>query len=319
MRKRTLGTTDLDLSVVGLGTWAMGGPGWRYAWGPQDDAQSIRAIHRALDLGINWIDTAPVYGLGHSEEVVGRALNGMREKPIVATKCGRFANPDGSLFSRIRRESIQREVDESLQRLRLERIDLYQIHWPNPETDLEEAWQVLADLVRQGKIRHAAVSNFNPAQMRRLIPFHPIASLQAPYSLLRRELETEILPFCEEHRIGVVVYSPLQKGLLTGTFSEERAATLPTGDHRRQDPMFSMPELGRILRFVDRIRTVAKRAGMTISQLAIAWTIRLAGVTAAIVGARSGEQIGETVAAGTVCLSDSDLADIQSALADGGV
>jgi aryl-alcohol dehydrogenase-like predicted oxidoreductase len=314
MRTRKLGTTDLNFSVIGFGTWAMGGTGWKYSWGPQDDSLSIRAIHRAIDAGINWIDTAAVYGLGHSEEVVGRALKGMRERPFVATKCGRFANPDGSLFSRINRKSILDEADQSLRRLGVDAIDLYQLHWPMPETDIEEAWQAMADLARDGKIRFAGVSNFNVPQMERILPIHPVASLQPPYSMLRREIEAEILPFCASRGIGVVVYSPLQKGLLSGTVTRERMASLPGEDHRRSDPLFSGPKLDSILDFVDRLRPIAVRHGRSLSQLAVAWTLRGPSVTAAIAGGRSPDQITDTAAAGDWILDDAEIRRIDALL-----
>jgi len=316
MKTRQLGTTDLNLSVIGFGTWAMGGTGWKYSWGPQDDDLSVRTIHNALDAGINWIDTAAVYGLGHSEEVVGRALKRMRERPFVATKCGRLANPDGSLFSRIKRESILEEAEKSLRRLGVEAIDLYQLHWPMPESDLEEAWQTMADLVREGKVRYAGVSNFGVLQMERILPIHPIASLQPPYSMLRRDIETEILPFCQTRNIGVIVYSPLQKGLLSGMVTKEKAASLPEEDHRRSDPLFLSPKLDSIQDFVDQLRPIAGRHGRSLSQLAVAWVLRRPEVTAAIAGGRSPDQVCDTAAAGDWTLGEEDVRKID-ALLDG--
>jgi aryl-alcohol dehydrogenase-like predicted oxidoreductase len=319
LKKRILGRTDLELSVIGLGTWAMAGTGWKHGWGPQDDAVSIRTIHRAADLGINWIDTAAVYGAGHSEEVVGAAIEGMGEKPFVATKCGRFLDADGRLFSDLRPESIRREVEQSLRRLRLERIDLYQIHWPKPDLEIEDAWQTLADLVREGKIRWPAVSNFDVSQLRRLLQIGPVASNQVPYSLLRRDIEPEILPFCREHGIGVLAYSPLQKGLLSGKFSPFRSAGLPETDHRTRDPMFHEPVLPKILDFTDKLKTMAGRNGTTPARLAIDWALSQPGVTAAIVGSRSPEQLEETAGAGDRNLFKQDEDAIRALLAEYGL
>jgi aryl-alcohol dehydrogenase-like predicted oxidoreductase len=319
MRKRRLGGTDLELSVVGLGTWALAGPGWKYAWGPQDDAESVRTVRRAVELGINWLDTAPVYGNGHAENVAGRALSEMREKPLVATKCGRFAGPDGDLFSRIKPDSIRSEVEASLRRLRLERIDLYQIHWPDLEHDIERAWETLGELVRQGKIRHAGVSNFNVPQMRRLMPIRPVDSLQLPYSLLRREIESEILPFCAENGIGVIAYSPLQKGLLTGRITPERASAFPEGDHRASDPMFRGERLNRILGFVRGLESVASSAGLTPAQLALAWGLRRPGVTSVLVGGRRPGQLEETAAAGERDPGPDVLDAVEALIAEHGI
>ena len=315
MRTRRLGSTDLDLSVIGFGTWALGGTGWKYSWGPQDDDLSVAAIRRAADLGINWIDTAAVYGLGHSEEVVGRALQGMRERPFIATKCGRFANPDGTLTSRIKRESIRREAEESLKRLGVEAIDLYQLHWPLPDQDIEEAWQTMANLKAEGKARHIGVSNFSVRQMERILPIHPIASLQPPYSLLRRGIESDILPFCGARGIGVIVYSPLQKGLLSGRITRERVASLPGGDHRRNDPMFDGPVLESVLRFVEELRPIAEGRHRTLPQLALAWILRRPEITAAIAGCRSPEQAAELAAAGDWMLDGESIRRIEEASA----
>jgi aryl-alcohol dehydrogenase-like predicted oxidoreductase len=319
LKKRILGRTDLELSVIGLGTWAMAGTGWKHGWGPQDDTVSIRTIHRAVDLGINWIDTAAVYGAGHSEEVVGAALAGMTEKPFVATKCGRFLSADGGLTSDIHPESIRREVEQSLRRLRLERIDLYQVHWPNPDPDIEAAWETMADLVREGKIRWPAVSNFNASQIQRLLPIRPVASNQVPYSLLRRDIEQEILPFCAGNGIGILAYSPLQKGLLSGKFSPVRSAGLPATDHRTRDPMFHEPVLPKILDFVERLKTAAGRNGMTPAGLAVAWTLSQPGVSGAIVGSRSPEQLEETTGAGDRLLSKPEEDAIRALLAECGL
>lgn len=307
MQYRKLGWTDLKLSVIGFGTWALGGSGWRYSWGPQDDEDSIRAIWRAIDLGVNWIDTAAIYGLGHSEEVVGRAIKNLSERPIIATKCGRVYGEDGNIYGNLTRESIRREVEASLRRLQVDVIDLYQIHWPDPEEYIEEAWATMADLVREGKVRYIGVSNFNVSQMERISKIHPIASLQPPYSMFRRGIEKEILPYCKENNIGVVVYSPLQKGLLTGKYNAETIAQLSPDDHRRNDPMFKEPQLGINVGFVEKIKKLAEKYGKTPAQLSIAWVLRRPEITSAIVGIRHPSQIEEITPAGDWNLSEEDI------------
>ena len=314
MRTKKLGYTDLNLTTIGLGTWAIGGSGWEFSWGPQDDEQSIAAIHRAIDLGINWIDTAPVYGLGHSEEIVGRAIKGMKERPIIATKCGLVWNKRRKISNCLKRESILREVEASLKRLNIEVIDLYQIHWPIPDKDIEEAWQTIADLVKEGKIRYAGVSNFSVKQLKRIQPIHPVASLQPPYNMIDRGVEEELLNFCSENNIGVIVYSPMYKGLLTGKFTRERMENLPVDDHRREDPHFQEPELSINLELVESLRSIAERNGKTLAQLAIAWVLRRPEVTAAIVGARYPSQIEETAPAGDWILSQEDIEAIDTLL-----
>lgn len=307
MQTNRLGWTDLELTTIGLGTWAMGGGGWSFAWGPQDDEESISTIHRAIELGINWIDTAPVYGLSHAEEVVGKALKGLKEKPIIATKCGRVWDEDGNISGCLKKDSIHSEVEESLGRLGIDVIDLYQIHWPIPDEDIEEAWGAIADLIREGKVRYGGVSNFSVEQLKRIHPIHPVASIQPPYSILVRDIEHELLSFCEENNIGVIAYSPMQKGLLTGTFTSERMQNLPEDDHRRRDPMFQEPELSNNLAFVEKLCSVAEKKGKTVAQLAISWVLRRPEVTTAIVGARHPFQIEETVVAGELMLSKEDI------------
>lgn len=307
MQTNRLGWTDLELTTIGLGTWAMGGGGWSFAWGPQDDEESISTIHRAIELGINWIDTAPVYGLSHAEEVVGKALKGLKEKPIIATKCGRVWDEDGNISGCLKKDSIHSEVEESLGRLGIDVIDLYQIHWPIPDEDIEEAWGAIADLIREGKVRYGGVSNFSVEQLKRIHPIHPVASIQPPYSILVRDIEHELLSFCEENNIGVIAYSPMQKGLLTGTFTSERMQNLPEDDHRRRDPMFQEPELSNNLAFVEKLCSVAEKKGRTVAQLAISWVLRRPEVTTAIVGARHPFQIEETVVAGELMLSKEDI------------
>ncbi len=314
MQIRKLGWTDLNLSTIGLGTWAIGGGGWKFSWGPQDDSESISAIQRALELGINWIDTAAVYGLGHSEEIVGKAIKGLRDKPIIATKCERVWDKDGNIFGRLKKESIHSEVEASLKRLKIEVIDLYQIHWPEPDEDIEEAWTALGDLIKEGKIRYAGVSNFNIEQLKRVQPIHPVASFQPPYSMLERGIEKKILQYCSANNIGVVVYSPMQKGLLTGKFTRKRVENLPEDDHRRRDPRFHEPELSANLKLVEDLRSIAEKSGRTVAQLAIAWVLRRPELTAAIVGARRPSQIEETVVAGDWVLSKEHIAAIEALL-----
>lgn len=316
MKTRKLGWTDLDLTVIGLGTWAMGGGGWQYGWGPQDDRESEAAILRALDLGINWIDAAAVYGLGRSEEVVGRTLMSLSDKPLIATKCGREWGSDGRVWGNLKRERIQSEIEASLKRLQVEVIDLYQIHMPIPDEGIEEAWGVIVETVKAGKIRYAGVSNFSVSQLRRVQAIHPVASLQPPYSMLRRDVEEELLRFCAENEIGVVIYSPMQKGLLTGKFSRERFQKLPEDDHRRRDPLFLEPKLSANLELAEKLRLIAEKQGRTVAQLAIAWCLRRPEVTSAIVGARQPSQIEETAPAAEWELSAEELAAIDGLLED---
>jgi len=317
MQTRKLGYTDLHLTKVGLGTWAIGGGGWAYGWGPQDDAESMAAIRRALDLGINWIDTAAVYGLGHSEEIIGRALAGRRDEVIIATKCG-LVWDEGSTtpYGRLKAESVRREAEASLRRLEVEVIDLYQIHWPDPDADIEEAWGVIADLIREGKVRYGGVSNFSVEQLKRVQAIHPVASLQPPYSMLRRGIEEDLLPYCAANDIGVIAYSPMQAGLLTGKFTKERVANLPDDDWRKRNSRFQEPDLSANLAFVEKLRPITERNGRTLAQLAIAWVLRRPEVTAAIVGARRPSHIEETAPAGDWVLSAEDIAEIDALLAE---
>ncbi|MBE0477947.1 aldo/keto reductase [Candidatus Aerophobetes bacterium] len=314
MRTRKLSYTDLNLTVIGLGTWAIGGGGWKFAWGPQEDKKSIATIRHALELGINWIDTAPVYGLGHSEKIVGETIKGLTNKPIIATKCSRVWDSSGNISGCLKKDSIRREVEASLKRLGVDVIELYQIHWPVPEEDIEEAWETIASLVEEKMIRYAGVSNFNVEQLRRIQQIHPVASLQPPYSMLERGIEKETLDFCAQNNIGVVVYSPMQKGLLTGKVTRKWVKNLPADDHRRQDRRFQEPELSANLKFVEALRPIAEKNGRTLAQLAIAWVLRRAKVTAAIVGARDPSQIEETVQAGDWILSAEDIAAIDRLL-----
>ena len=316
MRTRKLGWTDLHLTTIGLGTWAIGGGDWKFGWGPQDDRESIASIIHAIEKGINWIDTAAVYGLGHSETVVGKAIKELPERPIIATKCSRVWDNEGNITSNLKSESIRREVEDSLKRLDIDVIDLYQIHWPNPESDIEEAWITIADLIKEGKIRYAGVSNFISEQIEQIKNIHPVASIQPPYSMLKRNIEEELLGYCEENEIGVIVYSPMQKGLLTGKFSRERAQNLPDNDHRKRDPQFLEPELSINLRLAEALSNIAEKNGNTLAQLAIAWVLHHPEVTSAIVGARHPSQIEETAAAGDLILSDEDIEAIEVLLTE---
>jgi aryl-alcohol dehydrogenase-like predicted oxidoreductase len=310
MRTRKLGGTGLNLSVIGLGTFAIGGGDWSYGWGPQDDRESIEAILRALDRGINWIDTAPAYGCGHSEEIVGKAIKGLSSKPIIATKCGILCDKAGDIIFHLSRESIRSEVEASLRRLNIDVIDLYQIHWPNPDRDIEEAWDTIAELVKEGKVRYAGVSNFNIEQLKRIQSIHPVASLQPPYSMLDRSIEDKMLDYCRQNNMGVIVYSPMQQGLLSGKFTRERLQNLPAGDLRHRDPHFQEPQFSANLELAEGLYPIARKSGRTVAQLAIAWVLRRPEVTAAIVGARRPSQIEETVLAGNWVLSGEDISAI---------
>jgi aryl-alcohol dehydrogenase-like predicted oxidoreductase len=314
MHTRPLGNCGLELTTVGLGTWAMGGGDWKFGWGPQDDAESIRTIHRALDLGIRWIDTAPVYGLGHCEEVVGRALQGLRERPLIATKCERCWDEQRRIVPRLKKESVRAEVEASLRRLQVEVLDLYQIHWPQPEEDLEEGWATIAELIREGKVRFGGVSNFTLSQLERVQAVYPVTSLQPPYSMLARDVEADLLPYCRTHGVGVIAYSPMQKGLLTGKVTRAWVDALPADDHRRSDPQFQEPQLGATLELVQGLQALAAQEGKTVAQLAIAWVLRRPEVTAAIVGARRPDQIEQTVAGADWLLSAKQVAAIEALL-----
>ena len=314
MQKRQLGDTELNLTTVGLGTWAMGGP-WQFGWGPQDDNEAIAAILTALDKGINWIDTAPIYGLGHSEELVGKALKQTKQKLLIATKCGLLWDEKNERAPCLKKESIRKECHASLKRLGVEAIDLYQMHWPEPEEDVGEAWEEMAKLVDEGKVRYIGVSNFNIEQIERIRKIHKVASLQPPYSMLHREVEDGLLEYCAQNNIGVIAYSPMQRGLLTGKFSQERLAGLPLDDHRRRNPDFHDPQFTATLQLVERLKEIAERNGTTCAQLAISWVLRRPEVTAAIVGARRPEQIAETAPASDWNLSEKDIEEIEKLLA----
>ncbi len=315
METRQLGVSELQITPIGLGTWAIGGGNWEYGWGAQDDEESIATVHRALDMGINWIDTAAVYGLGRSEEVVGRALKGLRQRPYVFTKCAMVWDEQRKVGNSLKKDSIKREAEASLRRLQTDTIDLYQIHWPNPEADIEEGWATLVELQREGKVRYIGVSNFSVEQMRRIQKIAPITSLQPPYSLLDRDIEAELLPFAERSQIGVITYSPMASGLLTGKMTHARVAALPQDDWRRRSEWFIEPQLSRNLYLVDALREVGARHGRTAGDVAVAWTLRRPEVTGAIVGVRRPEQLDGVIGAGTFRLTSEEIAEIEAALA----
>jgi aryl-alcohol dehydrogenase-like predicted oxidoreductase len=312
MHKRQLGNSDLAITPLGIGAWAMGGGGWQFAWGPQDDNASIAAIHAALEAGINWIDTAAVYGLGHSEEIVARALEGVSPKPYVFTKCERVWDEEGRVGGSLKAASVRRECEDSLRRLRVDIIDLYQIHWPQPEEDIEEGWTEMARLKEEGKVRWIGVSNFSAAQMRRARAIAPVTSLQPPYSILSREIEEEELPYCQAENIGVLAYSPMKSGLLTGKMTRERIAAMPDDDFRRRTPNFQEPKLTRNLELVELLRRIGARHGRNPGEVAIAWVLRRPEVTAAIVGMRSAEQAREMMGAAEFRLSPEEIAEIEA-------
>ncbi|ACZ42229.1 aldo/keto reductase [Thermobaculum terrenum ATCC BAA-798] len=316
MDTRRLGNTDMMITPIGFGAWAIGGGGWASGWGPQDDNESIAAIHKALDLGINWIDTAAVYGLGHSEEVVARALDGISDRPYIFTKCGLVWDESGRISNSLKRDSIRRELEASLRRLRVEVIDLYQIHWPNPDEDIEEGWSTLAELQQEGKVRYIGVSNFSVEQMQRAMRIAPISSLQPPYNLLNRSIEKEILPFCQEHNIGVIAYSPMASGLLTGKVTAEWVRNLPDDDWRKRSPEFNEPRLSRNLKLVEKLREIGSRHGKSPAEVAIAWVLRHPAVTGAIVGARRPDQVEGIIGAADFRLSQEELDEIEQFLTE---
>jgi len=310
MQTKQLGNSDLHLTAIGIGAWAMGGGGWAFSWGPQDDNESIEAIHTALDAGVNWIDTAAVYGLGHSEEVVGRALGGHSQKPYVFTKCERVWDEQGKISGSLKAESVRRECEQSLRRLRVDAIDLYQIHWAQPEEDIEEGWSTMAKLQQEGKVRWIGLSNFNVPQMERCLKIAPITSLQPSYSLLARGIEQEVLPFTAKHNIGVIVYSPMKSGLLSGAMTRERVANFAPDDHRRNRPEFQEPALSKNLQLAERLRHIGARHGRSPGEVAIAWTLRRPEVTAAIVGMRSAEQVKGVLGALDFRLTEDEVNEI---------
>jgi aryl-alcohol dehydrogenase-like predicted oxidoreductase len=311
---RQLGNSDLRLTPIGYGAWAIGGGNWEFAWGAQDDDESVRTIERALDAGINWIDTAAIYGLGHSEGVVARALRNSSSKPHVFTKCSMRWDENRQIYRNLKAASLQEELENSLRRLNVDAIDLYQIHWPNPEDEIEEGWETLARFKEEGKVRYIGVSNFNVEQMKRAQKIAPITSLQPPYSLLRRDIETDILPFCEAHNIGIINYSPMVSGLLSGKMTAERIGKLPADDWRRRSPNFNEPKLSRNLRLVELLREIGKEHNVEPGVVAIAWTLRVPAITAAIVGARRPDQVDGILPAAIFRLSPAEIARIEAFL-----
>ena len=309
---RTLGNSDLNLTPIGFGAWAIGGGNWDFAWGPQDDAESIRAIHAALDEGINWIDTAAIYGLGHSEEIVGQAVKSSAHKPLVFTKCSMRWDADRKIYRSLKSASVVEEIEGSLRRLGVEAIDLYQVHWPNPEEEIEGGWAELARQQKAGKIRWIGVSNFNVDQIKRAQAFAPVTSLQPPYSMLRPTVAAEILPYCLQNNIGVINYSPMVSGLLTGRMTAERVAAMPADDWRRRAVEFNEPRLSRNLRLVELLREIGSAHSVEPGVVAVAWTLRNPAITAAIVGGRSGEQVKGLAPALHFRLSDAEFARIGS-------
>jgi aryl-alcohol dehydrogenase-like predicted oxidoreductase len=322
MTLRTLGQTDLRITPIGIGAWAIGGGKWEFAWGHQDDAESVAAIHAGLDHGMNWIDTAAVYGLGHSETVVGWAIKGLAKRPYVFTKCSLVWDKSGKITHNLQAASIRQEAESSLKRLKIDTIDLYQIHWPawqggsesaSPGS-IEEAVFAMANLKAEGKIRHIGVSNFDAQQMQRALHVAPIASLQPPYSLVATEVESSALPFALEHRIGVIVYSPMASGMLSGSMTRERIARLPEDDWRKRSPNFQEPLLSRNLRLVEILRAIGKRRNATPGEVAIAWTLRNPAVTGAIIGVRNAEQVSGIAGAADINLSAEDVLEIKQVL-----
>jgi len=310
MKTKQLGESDLSITPIGFGAWAIGGSGWEFGWGEQDDKQSVAAIHRALELGINWIDTAAVYGMGHSEKVVALALRTWSgPRPYVFTKCGLRWDEQGYVHRSLSAASIRRECEDSLRRLKVDAIDLYQIHWPTEE--LEEGWNAMARLQKEGKVRWIGVSNFNVKEMRRAQAIAPITSLQPPYSLVRREIEHEILPYCRSEELGAIVYSPMASGLLTGAMTRKRVDALSMSDWRSRDIEFQEPRLSKNLALVERLREIGERHGRPPGQIAIAWTLRNPAVTGAIVGARNGKQVEGNVGAADLSLTDEEIAEIE--------
>jgi aryl-alcohol dehydrogenase-like predicted oxidoreductase len=310
LRTSPLGDTGLEISRVGFGAWAIGGGGWEFGWGPQQDDESIAAIHRALELGVNWIDTAAAYGFGRSEEIVGRALRGLPERPYVFTKSSLLDDGTRHVRHVLKRDSILREAEGSLQRLGVDAIDLYQIHWPNPDEDIEEGWAAMATLKERGLVRHIGVSNFDVSQLRRIQSIAPVETLQPPYSLIDRAAEAEVLPFAEREGIGVIVYSPMGSGLLTGGITRERIAAMPDDDWRKTDPRFTEPQLTRHLALAARLRTVADRHDVSPGAVAVAWTLRNPAVDGAITGFRRPDQVDPIVTAASLELTSQDLAEI---------
>jgi aryl-alcohol dehydrogenase-like predicted oxidoreductase len=312
MQTRQLGNSDLHITVLGIGAWAIGGAGWLFSWSHQDDNASIAAIHAALDAGMNWIDTAAIYGLGHSEEVVAKAVKSRANKPYVFSKCARIWDENRQIGKSLKADSVRRECEASLRRLKVDVIDLYQIHWPEPDEEVEEGWATLARLKEEGKVRWIGVSNFNLGQLKRAQAIAPVTSLQPPYSLIRREVEEDVLPYCAEHNIGVIAYSPMGSGLLTGAMTRERIENLPEDDWRRRGPQFQEPLVTRNLKIADKLKEIAARHNRSAGEAAIAWVLRNSVVTGAIVGMRSREQVAGVIGAMDFRLSEDEINEIKA-------
>ncbi|HEY4894885.1 MAG TPA: aldo/keto reductase [Solirubrobacteraceae bacterium] len=311
LKTTQLGQTDLEITRIGFGGWAIGGGDWEFGWGPQDDEQSIAAIQHALEQGINWIDTAAAYGFGRSEQMVGRALAGVAERPYVFTKCSLPEGPDRTVLHSLKRDSVLREAEQSLQRLGVDAIDLYQIHWPIPAAEIEEGWAALAELREQGLVRHIGVSNFDVEQLRQVRQIAPVETLQPQYSLIEREVEQELLPFAEREGIGVIVYSPMGSGMLSGGMTRARVESLADEDWRKRDARFNDPQLSANLELVERLRAVAERHRTTPGAVAVAWTLRHPAVDAAIVGFRRPDQVDPILPGAGLDLTDQDIAEIE--------
>jgi len=312
MKTRVLGNSDLNITPIGFGAWAIGGD-WQFGWGAQDDTQSIAAIHRALELGVNWIDTAPVYGLGHSEEVVARALHEWKgARPYVFTKCGMLWNDRGEISYSLRADSVRRECEASLRRLKTDVIDLYQIHWTADDlNETMEGWNTLAALQKEGKVRWGGLSNATVEEMQKLQTIARITSLQPPYSLIRRDVESAQLAWCRREKVGVIVYSPMASGLLTGAMTRERIASLPKTDWRNRNEQFQEPKLTENLKVVERLRAVGARRGRSPGEVAIAWTLHNPAVTGAIVGARQAKQVDGIIGAMDFRLTPQEVAEVE--------
>jgi aryl-alcohol dehydrogenase-like predicted oxidoreductase len=316
MQTKQLGHSDLHLTPIGFGAWAIGGNGWAFGWGSQNDHESIEAIHCALDLGINWIDTAAIYGLGHSEEIVAKALKGRSEKPYIFTKCSMVWDGQGTISRSLKKDSLRQELEASLRRLNVEAIDLYQIHWPNPDPDIEEGWTALSKFKDEGKVRHIGVSNFSVTQLKRIQAIAPITSLQPPYSLINRTSEAELLPFCQANNLGVIVYSPMQSGLLTGAMTSQRVANLPDDDWRKQSSEFKEPKLSKNLMLVEMLRQIGQPYERNAGEVAIAWTLENPAVTAAIVGGRNRKQVEGMIGAVEFHLNQKERNEIEQFISE---
>jgi aryl-alcohol dehydrogenase-like predicted oxidoreductase len=319
MQTKRLGNSDLEITPLGVGAWAIGGGGWAFGWGPQDDNESIEAIRGAIDAGINWIDTAAVYGLGHSEAVVAKAVAGMSRKPYIFTKCGRVWDEKGQIGKCLKADSIRREVEASLRRLKVDVIDLYQMHWPEPDEDVEEGWAEMARLKQEGKVRWIGVSNFSAEQMKRAQAIAPITSLQPPYSLVQREIEAEILPHAAKMNIGVIVYSPMKNGLLSGRMTKQRVDNLPEDDFRRRSPYFQEPRLTATLNLVEDLRGLAAKYDCSVGELSIAWALRHPAVTGAIVGLRNRGQLDGVLKSAKLNIEAEDFQQIENLIVQHGL